>query len=100
VHCPLCKHPLRHPSGACPSCGYAPPSGRGSWALLTTVYAPEDLFISSLLRSFGIPVALRREPIGAVQGLATGPLAEVEVLVPTSRLQEARQLLEAPVPEE
>lgn len=96
MHCPLCKHPVNHEEPCCPNCGYLPRPGDRDWMALKIVYPPDDIFVKSMLESFGIPVKLLREAIGPVQGLTFGPLAEVKVMVPLNRFKEAKQLLEAP----
>ncbi len=50
--------------------------------------------IRSLLESRDIGVMLSQESAGAVFGLGVGPLAEVDVLVPQSQLDEARAILD------
>lgn len=49
--------------------------------------------IRGRLESEDIPVVLSGEAVGAVFGLATGPLAQVEVLVPAPLAERARALL-------
>ncbi|MGI6487687.1 MAG: hypothetical protein GX964_07450 [Syntrophomonadaceae bacterium] len=96
MHCPLCKHPLEKDNPCCPNCGHNPRAGFTDWSLLKIVYPPEDMLLKGLLASCGIPVRLVREAIGPVQGLTLGPLAEVKILVPPDRLEEARYLLNSP----
>lgn len=74
----------------CPECGRVVPE---SWELIKTVYPPEDNLIKGLLEVCGIPVILRGEAIGAIQGLTTGPLAEVRVYVPAEKAKEASDVL-------
>lgn len=75
---------------ACPECGRQVPE---SWDLLKTVYPPEDNLIKGLLEVCGIPVVLRGEAIGPLQGLTMGPLAEVRIYVPSEKVEEAREVL-------
>jgi hypothetical protein len=51
--------------------------------------------IKLLLESAGIQVLLAGESIGSVYGLGIGPLAEVEILVPSSQVEVAQDLLTA-----
>jgi hypothetical protein len=50
--------------------------------------------IRSLLEANGIPTELSQESVGAVTGLTVGPMGEVRILVPSDRVEDARQLLE------
>jgi len=61
--------------------------------LLVTVYPPEDIFIEGVIQTQGIPVIKLSESIGAIEGITFGPLAEVRIMVPRSRLEEARRVL-------
>lgn len=49
--------------------------------------------IKGKLESYGIPVLLQRESIAAVYGFTFGGLGEVQVLVPSDRVEEARAAL-------
>ncbi len=49
--------------------------------------------IRGRLQSEDIPVVLSGEAVGTVFGLATGPLAQVEVLVPAPLAERARDVL-------
>lgn len=49
----------------------------------------------SLLEAQGIPVMLRQEPAGTVLGINVGPLSEVEIYVPSSHLESAREIVDA-----
>ncbi len=51
--------------------------------------------IKLLLESMEIPAILSQESAGAVYGLTVGPLGEVKVLVPGSRVSEAQEILQA-----
>lgn len=48
----------------------------------------------NLLASLGIDCILLREGASVVYGIVSGPLADIEVLVPVSRREEAVKLLE------
>lgn len=48
-----------------------------------------------LLESFGIPAFVNQESAGTVYGLTVGPLGEVEVLVPTKYIPEAKKIINA-----
>ena len=64
---------------------------------LTTVYVavgqPEAEIIKGRLESEGIPAVLRYESAGIIYGLTIDGLGQVEVQVPTSLAEEARQIL-------
>jgi len=64
-----------------------------SWVTIEKVYPPQDMVISSLLESYGIPVRIRRREISQFP-VSFGPLAEVEISVPADRVEEARTLLQ------
>lgn len=51
--------------------------------------------LRGLLEAQGIQVWLNQEGAGAAYGINVGPLGTVEVLVPTSALEQARQVLDA-----
>lgn len=53
----------------------------------------EAEILRGLLESAGIPVCLSHEAATTTYGFGVGPLAEVDLLVPSSRQEEARQLL-------
>lgn len=50
--------------------------------------------IKNLLASLEIDCILLREGASSVYGIVSGPLADIEVMAPRSRLEEARALLE------
>ena len=50
--------------------------------------------IKSHLESEGIPVLLEYESAGRVHGLTVDGLAQVRILVPQERAEEARQIIE------
>ena len=66
-------------------------------AKLTTVYIasgqPEAQIIKGRLESEGIPAILRYESAGVVYGLTIDGLGQVEVQVPPSLVQDARNIL-------
>ena len=51
--------------------------------------------IRGFLESAGIPAMISQESIGKVFGLASGPLGEVNILVPEAKMDEALDLLES-----
>jgi hypothetical protein len=65
---------------------------------LITVYVavgqPEAEIIKGRLESEGIPAVLRYESAGIVYGLTVDGLGQVEVQVPASLAEEARQVLD------
>lgn len=48
-----------------------------------------------LLESFNIPAFINQESAGAVYGLSVGPLGEVEVVVPTKYIEDAKKIIAA-----
>lgn len=64
-----------------------------SWVTIEKVYPPQDMVISSLLESYGIPVKIQRREISQFP-VSFGPLAEVQISVPADRVEEARTLLQ------
>jgi len=64
---------------------------------LTTVYIavgqPEAQIIKGRLESEGIPAVLRYESAGVILGIIVDGLGQVEVQVPVSLAEEARQIL-------
>lgn len=46
-----------------------------------------------LLESFGIPAFVNQESAGTTYGLTVGSLGEVEVIVPLSRIDEAKKVI-------
>ena len=50
--------------------------------------------LKSYLESQGVKVFMKDEALGAIYGLSSGPLAEVDLLVFEDQLQEAERLLE------
>jgi hypothetical protein len=53
----------------------------------------EAEILRSLLESRGIRVVLSRESASTAIGLTVGPLAEVDLLVPKSQMEEAKNIL-------
>ena len=64
-----------------------------------TVYVANGQLDAEMVRGFlesaGIPAIISQESVGKVFGLASGPLGEVNVLVPEEKTNEARELLES-----
>jgi hypothetical protein len=54
---------------------------------------PEAYIIKGRLENEGIPVLLRYESVGAVYGLTLDGLGQVEIQVPFSLVETARQIL-------
>ena len=50
--------------------------------------------VKILLESFGIPAFVNQESAGTTYGLTVGLLGEVEVIVPLSRIEEAKKIIE------
>jgi len=50
--------------------------------------------VKVLLESFGIPAFVNQESAGTTYGLTVGMLGEVEVMVPLSRIDEAKKIIE------
>jgi hypothetical protein len=63
------------------------------WSSIARVYPPQDLVISSMLESCGIPFKLQRREVSQMP-VSIGPLAEVEIFVPSAMADEARSLIE------
>ncbi len=66
------------------------------WKTLTKITDP---FIASLIKgrllAEDIPAIMRSgEAAGSLYGLTIGPLAEIKIIVPSDRLNEARELLQ------
>lgn len=65
------------------------------WKLLCTVNnRMEAEILRSYLESQGIKVFMREESAGAIYGLASGPLAEVDLLVSPEQYEEGKNVLE------
>lgn len=54
----------------------------------------EAELLRGLLEAQGIPVILNQEGAGRAYGLNVGPLGTVQILVPASAVQNARQVLD------
>jgi hypothetical protein len=50
--------------------------------------------IKIMLESFGIPAYVNQESAGSTYGLTVGLLGEVEVIVPLSKVAEAKKVIE------
>ena len=48
-----------------------------------------------LLESFEIPAYINQESAGIAYGLSVGPMGEVDVLVPTKYVQDAKKIIAA-----
>ena len=62
-------------------------------ALLAVVYPPEDLIIEGILETAGIKVFKMKESIAPVHGIAVGPLAELQIFVPSDQLETAQDII-------
>jgi hypothetical protein len=51
--------------------------------------------VKILLESFEIPAFVNQESAGTVYGLSVGPLGEVEVVVPTKYIEDAKRIIKA-----
>jgi Putative prokaryotic signal transducing protein len=64
-----------------------------------TVYVANGQLDAEMVRGFleasGIPAMISQESVGKVFGLASGPLGEVNVLVPVENSEEALDLLKS-----
>ncbi len=62
-----------------------------------TVYVANGQLDAEMIRGFleayGIPAMISQESVGKVYGLASGPLGEVNILVPAENKDEALDLL-------
>ena len=54
----------------------------------------EAEMIKSYLQAYGIKCEISQEAAAWVEGLTVGPLAEVQILVPSHQGKQARQLIE------
>ena len=65
------------------------------WETVAEVYGDlEAEIIRGLLQAEGIPVTLSKEGAGQAIGLQIGPLGEVQVLVPTDHVDNARGIVD------
>ena len=65
----------------------------------TTNGVAEAEVLKQMLESYGIPVRLRYEAYGRILGMTTDGLGRADILVPDTRADEARDLLEPAEPE-
>jgi hypothetical protein len=66
-----------------------------SWETVEEVYGElQAEILRGLLEAQGIPVYLNQEGAGRAYGLNVGPLGGVQLMVPASLLETARQVLE------
>jgi hypothetical protein len=96
--CPYCHQETN--DSFCASCGRDLDSNK--WVCIKTVYPPNDIIIESLLTSSGIPVKFINRNISQIP-VTIGPAAEVKILVPQEKSQEAALILnslEQSLPEE
>lgn len=89
--CPACKHPMEDTNPLCPGCGFN--LNTCVWVVIACVYPPQDIILESLLKSYDLPFKLIRESMGPLQGLSTGPLAEVRIAVPEILASEALEII-------
>ena len=65
-----------------------------NWVVLDDIPGMLDVeILKGLLEAQGIPVVLSQEGAGKSLGLFVGPLGEVQILVPKSKLVSAREIL-------
>ncbi len=87
---PNCKNPLTSDNSECSNCCYS--NNKCSWITISKVYPPNDIIIKGLLESYGIPVRISRTEIPQLP-VTIGPLGEVEIAVPETMVEKARDLL-------
>lgn len=83
------RYPLYKPEDCHGACS----SSEVSWISIAKIYPPQDLIVSSLLESCSIPFKMRHREVSQLP-VSIGPLAEVEIFVPSNLADEARSLLE------
>ncbi len=66
-----------------------------AWQVLVRLSGVQAEILRGLLEANEIPVVLNQEGAGRAIGLGVGPLAEVEILVPESLLEQAQALWRA-----
>lgn len=54
----------------------------------------EAEIIHGMLQAYGVDAVMSHEAAASIYGLGVGPTAEVDILVPGDRINEARQLLD------
>jgi hypothetical protein len=65
-----------------------------NWVVLDDIPGMMDVeILKGLLEAQGIPVVLSQEGAGKSLGLYVGPLGEVQILVPESKFESAREIL-------
>lgn len=68
--------------------------GESEWEVVYEAEGPlQAELLRGLLEAQEISVVLSQEGIGRVYGLTVGPLAVVQILVPESQVERARQIL-------
>ena len=64
------------------------------WIILTKIAGElQAELMRGLLEAQGIPVMLAQEGAARAIGITTGPLGEVEIMIPEDKLQDARDIL-------
>ena len=65
------------------------------WVVITKISGEfNGELLRGLLEAQGIPARLNEEGAGRAYGFSVGPLSEVEILVPKSKEEEAKQVIE------
>ena len=54
----------------------------------------EAEIVHAMLQAYGIDAVMSHEAAASIYGLGVGPTAEVDILVPEDRLEDAKQLLD------
>jgi hypothetical protein len=62
--------------------------------LVTVSGKLEAEIIHGMLQAYGIDAVMSHEAAASIYGLGIGPTAEVDILVPENRLDDAKQLLD------
>jgi len=71
------------------------------WEFLTEVYNQDELqLIGGLLNMVGIPIRVEKDATGELYGLTIGPLARIQIMVPTNLKEAAEKVLAGEVEEE
>ncbi|HBF38668.1 MAG TPA: hypothetical protein DDW50_15285 [Firmicutes bacterium] len=64
------------------------------WLAVAEVYNQDEAqLISGLLSMAAIPVKIERETLGNIYGLTIGPLAKIQILVPSEQIAAAQKIL-------
>jgi len=67
-----------------------------NWVSVITVQGElQAEILRGLLEAQGVPVQLSGEGVARVYGLTAGPLAEVDLLVPETKLLDAQEVIRA-----